>query len=326
MPHTVFWDRPAGWRRSPFYATATFRGATATATTGPPFLLVAWELVAQASVHDDPGFATEALPALRATLDWLARERDPGGDGLVALIVPDESGLDDSPKFEPVFGRCTHDRPGYALLLERCRRAGYRAPELLRATDHQVREVLFNVAYALSLDAYARLSGDGAYAARARAVEAALLERSLDARTGLFLDLGGRAQRPVPVSTWTALAPLALPGIPDAVKQRLVAEHLLDPARYRAAVGIPSVAMDEPTFTPGWDRFRTWRGPAWVNTSWLLDGPLRALGHDNEADRIRDALREAVTTWGFREYYDPRTGRGLGARGFGWSTLLCELL
>ena len=60
-----------------------------------------------------PGFAREALHALGAHLDWLARERDPDGDGLLTIILPDESGLDDSPKYEPVFGRMTHDRAGY---------------------------------------------------------------------------------------------------------------------------------------------------------------------------------------------------------------------
>jgi hypothetical protein len=29
---------------------------------------------------------------------------------------------------------------------------------------------------------------------------------------------------------------------------------------------------------------------------------------------------------GFREYHDPRTGRGHGARGFAWSTLVVDLL
>ena len=29
---------------------------------------------------------------------------------------------------------------------------------------------------------------------------------------------------------------------------------------------------------------------------------------------------------GFREYYDPRTGRGHGERGFAWSTLAVDLL
>ena len=33
IPHTVFWDRPALWRRAPFYGTHTFLGDLATATT-----------------------------------------------------------------------------------------------------------------------------------------------------------------------------------------------------------------------------------------------------------------------------------------------------
>jgi len=47
--------------------------------------------------------------------------------------------------------------------------------------------------------------------------------------------------------------------------------------------------------------------------------------HLHEHD-IACALAQAVERAGFREYYDPLTGRGLGTRGFGWSTLLVELL
>ena len=36
-------------------------------------------------------------------------------------------------------------------------------------------------------------------------------------------------------------------------------------------------------------------------------------------------LAAAVARHGFREYYDPRTGAGLGAAGFGWSTLVAGL-
>ena len=54
----------------------------------------------------------------------------------------------------------------------------------------------------------------------------------------------GRAPRPLPrrgrspagarpaVSTWAALAPLALPDLPEEIGRRLVEEHLLDPRRY----------------------------------------------------------------------------------------------
>ena len=326
VPHTVFWGAPAGWRRTPLYATPRFRGSAATATTGPPLLALAWERVAAASAGDDPGFAHEALGALGAHSDWLVRERDPDDDGLVSILLPDESGLDDSPKYDPVYGRCTHDRPGYFRLVEAGRRSGWDSRAIMAAGDRHVEDVLFNVAFALSERALHRLSGDARHARRAERCETALLERCLDPATGLFLDLAGRAERPVPVSTWSALAPLALgEAIPEAVRRRLVEEHLLDPRRSGAAFGIPSVSMEEPTFNPTWDRFRVWRGPSWAVTAWLLVPALDALGHAQAADRIVGSLVGAAAREGLREYYHPLTGAGLGARGFGFATLLHDL-
>jgi hypothetical protein len=37
-------------------------------------------------------------------------------------------------------------------------------------------------------------------------------------------------------------------------------------------------------------------------------------------------LRTVVAREGFREYYEARLGYGMGARDFGWSTLLWELV
>ncbi len=44
IPHTAFWDRPAYWRRAPFYGTHTVFGATATSTIQTPLIALAWEL------------------------------------------------------------------------------------------------------------------------------------------------------------------------------------------------------------------------------------------------------------------------------------------
>ncbi len=325
LPHTVFWDAPAGWRRAPLYATRGVFGALHTETIGPPLLAFAWELVADAS-PDEPAFRREALGRLATHLRWLEHERDPDGDGLLSILAPDESGLDDSPKYDPVFGRLSHDRPGYALLMERGRRARWDSHALIGRYEHHVEDVWVNVAYALSLHAMARLSGDDAWTSRAARVEHALIERCLDDRTGLFFDLAGRDERPVRISTWSALSPLALPGMPEHVRRRLVEEHLLDERAYRAPVGIPSVSMQERSFNPRWDRFRTWRGPSWVNTAWLLVPAMRELGYERAAGRVVASLAEAAASGGFREYYQPLTGQGLGARGFGWSTLLLDLL
>ena len=63
-----------------------------------------------------------------------------------------------------------------------------------------------------------------------------------------------------------------------------------------------------------------------MNTAWLLVPPLRALGYERRADEIVSSLAGAAARDGLREYYDPLTGRGLGAKGFGWSALLLDLL
>ena len=281
--------RRRGWRRAPLYATRGLVGDRCTESVGPPLLAFAWEIVAAASRADDPGLSRRgAWPRSPATWTGSSTHRDPDGDGLLSIILPDESGLDDSPKYAPVFGRCTHDRPGYWLLVERARRAGWdsrahhrrrRPPRRGRLVQRRLRAV---AARDGAPERRRRLVARG----RAR-VEAALLERCWDERRGLFFDLAGRAERPVRVSTWTALAPLVLRDLPEPVRRRLVEEHLLDARRYAAPCGIPSVSMEEPTFNPRWDRFRCWRGPSWMNTAWLLVPALRELGYDDarRADR-----------------------------------------
>jgi glycogen debranching enzyme len=327
IPHTTFWDRPAYWRRAPFYGTHTVFGCSATATIQTPLIGLAWELVAAFS-PEDPAFVADALPQLRLHYDWLAHERDPDGDGLLTVIQPDESGLDDAPKYDGVFGWMRHDSPGHAWLIERSRRLSYDARLIAERYDEHVEDVLVNVFYALGLRALSRLDDEhGAeYAARAAHTEQALLERCYDERTGLFFDLAGRRERRLAVSTWSSLAPLALADLPEDVRRRLVEEHLLDPRRYLAPCGIPSVAREEPSFKPGFALWRCWRGPSWMNTAWLLVPAMRELGYEREGMRVVQSLALAADRYGFREYYNPLTGRGLAARGFGFATLLIDLL
>src|SRR5262249_38949692 len=128
------------------------------------------------------------------------------------------------------------------------------------------------------------------------------------------------------VSTWSSLAPLALgDAIPADVRERVASEHLLNPRRYLARFGVPSVSMEEPSFRPGFNAFRTWRGSAWACTAWLLIGGLRALGAADEADRLAQGVLDAVEKSGLREYYHPRTGAGHGEHRFGMSALVLVL-
>jgi glycogen debranching enzyme len=232
-------------------------------------------------------------------------------------VQPDESGLDSSPKFDPVWGRRAHARWGFPLLVARNRRLIWDARRVRDAGGPILCEVVTNVLWGLSRLAIGEPS-----------ITPAMVERLWNEKRGLFCDEaqpGG--QRPA-VETWAALAPLALPDLPEPIGRRLVEEHLLDPKRFWLAVPPSSVSAAEPSFEPGrgpgWKR-RYWRGPTWVNAAWLLWLGLMRLGYEEPARRMAKSLAETILRDGLREYYNPLTGEGLGATDFAWTSLILEM-
>jgi hypothetical protein len=305
--HTIFWGRPVSFPRLLFY-NVTSRSSFQTETIQPPLLAWAWRIAV-----GDPS----EEPRIAAQVDWLAANRDLEGDGLLWILQPDESGLDAAPKFEPVWGWRANGRIGFPLLVRRNRRAGFDARRL-RGRGHPVLcETLVNTMWSLSLQALGRPSATPA-----------LVERLWDERRGLFVDEAQPgAVRPTPV-TWAALAPLALPDLPEQIGRRLVEEHLLNEREFLTPVAPPSVAASEPSYEPGGGRGpirRYWRGPTWVNSAWMVWLGMRRLGYEAEATRLAAGLIATVEREGLREYYDPRIGKGLGARDFAWSALIAEL-
>ncbi len=305
--HTIFWDRPVSLVRLAFYNVAS-RSALQTETIQPPLLAWAWR-----AAVGDPSLE----PRILAQMDWLAANRDLEGDGLLWILQPDESGLDASPKFEPVWGRRSNGRIGFPLLVRRNRRLGFDARRLRERGHPLLCETLVNTMWSLSLQALGRPSATPA-----------LVERLWDERRGLFVDEAQPgAIRPAPL-TWASLAPLALPDLPEPIGRRLVEEHLLNGREFLTPVAPPSVAACEPSYEPDGGHGpvrRYWRGPTWVNSAWMVWLGMRRLGYEAEAQRLADGLIAAVEREGLREYYHPRTGKGLGAKDFAWSALVAEL-
>jgi hypothetical protein len=323
LPHTILWHRPVRLSRRSFYSLQRLSDR-ATRTVQPPFVAFAWELVAEASA-DDPAFAAEAVEALASLHGWFARERNPDGSGLVALISPDESGLDASPKFDALMGWRGSGLPGFVWHIHELRRARFRLDDVLRRGGFCVQEVLTTVAHAISLQALARLSGDDAHRVAAERVEAALFERCWDERAGLFFDLAYPSGEPQRVSTWASLAPLALPNLPREMAARL-AEHLADPREYALPWPVPSTSASEPAFRRRTGPIpRYWRGETWLAATWLLHRGLREHGFDAPARTLARQASRLVAGRGLREYYDPVDGTPQGAQHFGMSALVLDL-
>jgi hypothetical protein len=307
--HTIFWNTPLDERRR-FTYNVTSRDASMTASIQPPALAWAWLI----AVGDPAG-----IPAIGAQHDWLEANRDLDGDGLIWIVQPDESGLDASTQFDAVWGHRAHGLPGFVLLVWRNRHLGYDLRRIAHAGGPVCCEVMTNVLYSLSRSALGRPS-----------LTATMIERMYDEDSGLFHLLARPQPANRPALTWASLAPLALADLPDAIGHRLVQEHLLDPERFWLPVPPPSVSATDPTFSTRDADFlgfrRYWRGPTWINAAWLVWLGLVRLGYDEHAQELASRISATVHAEGLREYYHPRTGEGMGAVDFGWSTLVMELI
>jgi hypothetical protein len=305
--HTVFWEGQVSGVRRLFYNVIDETDLM-TATIQPPMLAWAW----RAAVGDPLD-----EPAIVAHHEFVKRERDLEGDGLLWLLQPDESGLDASPQFDPIWRHRAQGLPGFVELVHRNRKLAFRIAAVREAGGPIVCEVLTNVLHSLSQLALGRPS-----------VTAALIDRLYDERSGLFMAQAWPSPTGRIPITWSALAPLALPDLPEAIGRRLVEEHLLS-ERFWTAVAPPSVATDEPDFSLrehvlGMRRY--WRGPTWINSAWLIWLGLVRLDYRKQAAALARGIERAVLESGLREYYDPFDGRGMGARSFAWSSLAVELL
>ena len=307
-----------------------------TATIQPPVIARALERI-HAATGDD-AFVRELFPSTLRYLDWLERVRDQDGDGLVAVIQPDESGLDASPKYDGPMG-LSHDPPEETLpALRRSMQrlfqgyAGRSREEEPRIDLFLVEDVMVNAIHADALRALAGLArtvglpGADALAARAARTRDALVAKCWDEERGLFWDLSGAGEARLEVLTFTSLFPLILPDLDRTIARRLVEEHLLNEREFWLPYPIPSVAATEPSFDPGWRTRTTWRGPTWVNVNWYLYWGLRAHGYGEVASELARRTVAMQAIGGIREFYDPRTAAGEGATDFGWSCLVLDLI
>jgi hypothetical protein len=322
--HTIFWSGPVRLARA-FTYNLIRRSDRTTATIQPPLLAWAWAEVADRS-PDEPGFRAEGLPALRRFHAWLDRERA-GADGLLGILQPDESGLDATPAYDAPLGWRAHPYPGFLLMLRFNRRRRFSYRQVVADGGFHATDPLVNTAWALAWEGMARLGEPGA-AERAELITTALVARLWDAERAIFHARGPDGE-PLRVATWAGLAPLALPRLAEETARRLAEEQLLDPRRFWLPLPVPSVSAEEPSFRPrhtGWPIRRYWRGPSWLfATRFAVDGLLR-VGRLDEARDLARRTTALVLREGFREYYDPGSGSGMGGRAFGVSAMALDCL
>jgi Glycosyl hydrolase family 63 C-terminal domain len=334
VSHVTFWQRERYEGMLSTYAIA-YRSPWLSDSMQPPVLAEA--VAAVADRGRGSAFLAEVIDGVRRFYDWCDTARDPDGDGLIAVLQPDETGLDHSPKFDAYLGITDEEHASFTAAWHRVAdpydTAGRDLDAMFALDGFVVEDVMVNTIYAENLRVLADLLervgdavGAGGYRDRADRTVHALLSRCWDPGRGLFFDLAGAQERWLEANTVTSLFPLLLVDLDDAIVARLET-HLRDPAGYDAPYPVPSVARNQPSYRPGVvGGSLVWRGPTWINANWYLARGLLRHGRQDLAERIIDASAALIERSGFREYYNPHTGEGHGATDFGWSALALDML
>ena len=339
IPHMLLWEKAFHQQALQEYSIV-LADPFYTSTVQPPVLARAVWRVYQATKDRD--FLQEVLPSTLRFFRWLKAYRDPDDDHLIAIIQPDESGLDASPKYDVLMN--LHEVPpeqfDASLRQSMQRLFGAYAPHredparILALDVFNWEDVMVNSIYADGLRLLGALCREAGYPIaeaaeferRARRVLSALEEKCWDERTGIFWDLYGYEETHAHTLTVTCLFPLILDSLDRHMVWRLVEEHLLNEREFWLPYPVPSVAATEPSFDPEHRTRVTWRGPTWVNSNYYLYWGLRAHGYRDVATELAKRTVQMVGKGGVREFFNPYTADGQGAVDFGWTTLVLDLI
>jgi mannosylglycerate hydrolase MGH1-like protein len=138
----------------------------------------------------------------------------------------------------------------------------------------------------------------------------------------LFYDYDVVQNKPIKKKTVSSLIPIYTGLISkeeaEVILRWITHAHFCGEGSYCHDPTIPSTDLEVSYFKP----ITYWRGPVWINTNWMIWLGLQKYGYLQEAKLIRQGVFELVKNHGFREYYDPYKGQGLGGKDFSWTASL----
>lgn len=184
-------------------------------------------------------------------------------------------------------------------------------------------------------DQYKEIAGD---------TRKAILKNLWVKEDAIFLNRWRDSGKFVRVVSWSNFVPLADGMLPQKDAERMIREHLLNPAEMRSNYGFRSVAKSDPSYNNQAiiNPYSNWQGPVWINANYLDWIALRRYGFAAESKWVAEALaailRRDIAQWGsMHEDYSAETGEGLAPTpeqspkgkfaGFvGWNLLAQDML
>lgn len=329
IPHTIFWEEKLHWwcGQESYFEKYPY----ITAEIQPP--VIAYAVLKVYEKDGDKSFVKEIYPGLNKYYNYLSAHRDPDRDGLISIIQSRESGMDFNPQYDALWKRkkLKHFLSGSDEIFAKYKKWDWDLKKIFASDIFNVEDLLVNSIYAENLGCMAELAKALSkkndierYKKRAALCERAMQKKCWDEKDSIFYSLSGREEKFLRVKTCASLMPLILKTLDKKKAHALVKKHLLNKKEFLLPYPVPSVAKNETSFNPKPSDY-IWRGTTWLNINWYVARGLRLHGFHEEAKHIAQKNVELVKKSGFREYFNPLTGKGGGAENFGWSTLVVDM-
>lgn len=311
--------------------------------TQPPLAASCMRLVFER--HPDERRARALLAPFHAWHRFLLDSRDPDGRGEPVLVHPWESGRDNAVEWDGPLWRVmpevvvvrrrdtdsvdAAERPSlehyrrFLTLVRRGTAARWNQRELATHGAFRVLDAGFSGILARACTDLAELAeqvGEPRIAEESRTAGervAAALRARADA-DGLMRPADAVDDSPLTVTSAGSALALLSPGLGDKHIATARAAVLQD-GPLASRYGVRSLDRRHPERSAR----NYWRGPVWANITWLTARALALHGEPLAAAGLRSQLIQAIDGGGMREYFAPESGRGLGARDFGWTAALC---
>ena len=322
LPHMIYWE-PTELYEFDWGTEGT------SAITQPPMLAYAARRIYQQT--QDKAFLEEIYPPMLAFYRYLIDKRDPRDHQLIGIINPDESGEDNSPRFDAVLhvpdDISIDDHLSRRLELVDANRTCNFDAELCMRKYFWVKDVPFNTIMVQNLHELASIASelgeddDAHYCTmHADLIAKSMRERLFD--NGVYWSAQGVDYERLSVATWAHFAPLFAGLYSKEEAEQVMARHFSDEDTFRAPWGIRTVSAKELSYRSN----GYWRGPVWMAPHWFIYHGLKRYGYTDEAAWIREKSEGLLEHSGFREYFDPETGEGYGAHDFTWGALILDMM
>ncbi|MCO5215654.1 MAG: hypothetical protein M9950_05810 [Thermomicrobiales bacterium] len=309
------------------------------------------QLIGLASLEQGTEIAREFFRPLMNWHRYLHSARDPENSGLITIVHPWESGMDNSPRWDSAMARIevpkddlppytrrdlahvsdpsqrptNEDYDRYIWILEVLKRSRYRVDVGYDQLPFRVKDVFFTallVAGNESLMHIASIAGADLEDMDIIEEWIALGRRGLTARwddaTGRCLDYDVVSDTEIDVDTIASISPIFAGQVSRGVRQAII-----DRWQSSALTGHPDLRWKLPPSTsldaPQFNTTRYWRGPVWPVINWLTWHAWQRNGEFALADELREQALAQIAASGFYEYMNPVTGEGMGSDAQSWT-------